>query len=110
QFAVIRDHFTDEEEPALRSHQPDEIGGHTADSSLRQDGVESLELFGGGKNRAPHETFQIRAFGDEGVESRQRVCDGRALALVLGERKQGGRVTSGYAGNNRVFLCHAATS
>ena len=30
-----------------------------------------------------------------------------ALALVLGERKQGGRVTSGYAGNNRVFLCHA---
>ena len=33
-----------------------------------------------------------------------------ALALVLGERKQGGRVTSGYAGNNRVFLCHAATS
>ena len=33
-----------------------------------------------------------------------------ALALILGERKQGGRVTSGYAGNNRVFLCHAATS
>jgi hypothetical protein len=30
--------------------------------------------------------------------------------LVVGERKQGGRVTSGYAGNNRVFLCHAATS
>ena len=40
----------------------------------------------------------------------KRVCDGLALALVLGERKQGGRVTSGYAGNNRVFLCHAATS
>ncbi len=40
----------------------------------------------------------------------KRVRDGLALALVLGERKQGGRVTSGYAGNNRVFLCHAATS
>ena len=39
--------------------------------------------------------------------SRQSVGDGLALALVLGERKQGGRVTSGYAGNNRVFLRHA---
>ena len=33
-----------------------------------------------------------------------------AFALVLGERKQGGRIASGYAGNNRVFFCHAATS
>ena len=97
-------------QPALRRHEPEEIRGHAANSRLREDGVEGLELIGGRKHRAPHQPFQVRAFGDEGVESRQRVCDGLALALVLGERKQGGRVTSGYAGNNRVFLCHAATS
>ena len=110
QFAIIRDHFTDEEQAALRRHQPDEVRGDAADVRLREDGVERLELVGGRKHRALDQPRQVRAIGDESVESRQGVRDGLALALVLGERKQGGRVTSGYAGNNGVFLCHAATS
>ena len=82
----------------------------SADAGVGQDGVERLQLIGGREHRAAHQPFKVWAFSDEGVEFRQPLGDGLGLAIVLGERKQGGRVTSGYAGNNRVFLCHVATS
>ena len=77
-------------------------------SGLREDGVERLELVGGGKHRASHQPLEVGAFGDQGVELAKRVGDGVGLAIVLGERKQGGGVASGYARNDRVVvLCQA---
>ena len=91
----------------LRGDQADEIVGYPADARVGQDDVERFDLLGGRKHRALHQPFKVWALGDQRVESGQRVGHGLGLAIVLGERKQGRRVTSGYAGNDRVFLRHA---
>ena len=87
--------------------QPDEVCGDAADVRVCQNGVESLELVGGGEHRASHQPFEIRALGDQRVESRQCFGDGVGLALVMGEREQGGRVASRNSRNDRVVLCQA---
>ena len=78
-----------------------------ADAGARENGVERLDLVGGGEDRAADQPLEVRALGDQRVESRQSVGDGVGLTLVLGEREQGGGVAPGDAGNDRVFLCQA---
>ena len=110
ELAVIRDHVADGEQAALGRDEADEIGGDAGDARLSEDRVERLDLVGGGEHRAAHQPLQVGAFGDQGVEARQRGGDDLGLALVVGEREQRGRVTSGYAGDNRVLFgqiaCH----
>ncbi len=100
ELAVVGDHLTQKEEPALDRDQPDEIGGDPGYPLFVEDRVERLDLVMGGEDRAADEALEVRASGDQGVELLQRLGHGVGLAVVLGEGEQGGRVAPGYARND----------
>jgi len=54
-------------------------------TSRMKNGVERLELLGGGKDGAAHQPFKVRAFGHKRVECPERLGDRLGLAIVLGE-------------------------
>ena len=108
ELAVVGDHFADEEQTALDGDEPDEIRGDAADVGRSARMASSALSWSSAENtglRTSRSRSGLSAISAS--NSRERLGDGVGLALVLGEREQGGGVAARDSRNDRVVLCQA---
>ena len=99
ELAVVGDHLAQVEEPPLGRDEPDEIRGDPVDAFPGKDGVERLELVGGGEHGTADEPLEVGASGDERVELAELLGDGLCLAAFVRKVEERGGVAAGHAGN-----------